>query len=417
MQRLDFKLDEFVRISWVSEKARARWLPVFNDLSEKFIKIERATVTRGVRRVALQQTDDLINLTKEMMQERMSVLPLEKVNKAAFYQSAGKAFDPNIPYEYKVAIGSAADVSKFAVSSSCAKTLGGLLGYPECCVAFFRKYWVREGWFDTTLPMLGETSKQTESFHNSDPRNNILLRYLGLRPVSHLPCSFTCAATRRVADDYKAVANSIGYERDWQQLMEILSWPVEWNSLHGIAQIITPVCKVTTASDALPLKRTVRLVNNFIPEDAGSGVDFPFIEDTWTANGFDTLQGMRKAHDRIIDALQLYNPHSVLDLGCGTGELLRRIHKDFGADTWGVDEDWKKKPDLVCNIYDLDMNALFQDYDFALVAAQRLLENPERWEKLERRLREKVKNLMIYDHNTGAIDVRTYDKTPVSDSI
>ena len=32
--------------------------------------------------------------------------------------------------------------------------------------------------------------------------------------------------------------------------MEILSWPVEWSVLHGIAEIKTPIFRVISRSDA-----------------------------------------------------------------------------------------------------------------------------------------------------------------------
>ena len=68
MQRLNFKLDEFVRTSWVSGAARDKWAPIFNDLSNKFIYWERAVVEAGFRRIVLQQTDDLVALMNDTME-------------------------------------------------------------------------------------------------------------------------------------------------------------------------------------------------------------------------------------------------------------------------------------------------------------------------------------------------------------
>jgi hypothetical protein len=412
-QRLNFKLDEFVRISWVSRAAQDKWAPIFSDISAKFVNWERAVVEAGFRRVALQQTDDLIALMNDTMQRGLSVIPLEKVNWSSHYQSQSTAFNPNLPHGYKVAIGKQVDVRKFTAAYHLGdnEKMGGLLGYPECCREFFLKYWVREGWFDTTWPMVDGYDKQTIHFKQLDPRNNILLRWLGLRPVSHLPCSFACQDTRGAAESYKRVA---GVE-DWNQLMDILSWPVEWNSLHGIAQIITPVCKITTATDALAQKRTVRLVNNKIPDEAGSGIEFPFIVDIWTDNGFPSLTYMRKAHDQVLTAIRSYSPRSVLDLGSGNGELLRRIRVEFGADTWGVDKDFDKRPDLTSDIWNFDFDQTGgRTFDMVLIAAQRLIENPDGWEKLERKIAQNVKNLVIYNYLTNAVEIKTYDKATVA---
>ena len=409
MQRLNFKLDEFVRTSWVSGAARDKWAPIFNDLSNKFIYWERAVVEAGFRRIALQQTDDLVALMNDTMEKGLSVVPLEKVNWSSHYQSQSATFDPKLPHGYKVAIGKQVDVRRFntAYHDGDNERMGALLGYPECCREFFLKYWVREQWFDTTWPMVGYDDKPTVQYKQLDPRNNILLRWLGLRSVSHLPCSFTCQDTRGAAEAYRKVAKV----EDWNQLMDILSWPVEWNSLHGIAQIITPVCKITTATDALAQKRTVRLVNNKIPDEAGNGIEFPFIVDIWTDNGFPSLTYMRKAHDQLLHAIRSYAPRSVIDLGSGNGELLRRIRKIFAANTWGIDNDASKNPDVVSDIWNYNVD---KEFDMALISIQRLIENPSGWIKLEQQLAQKVKHVVIYNYLTNAVEIKTYDKASVA---
>ena len=45
-----------------------------------------------------------------------------------------------------------------------------------------------------------------------------------------------------------------------QALREILNFPLEWSSLHGIAEIINPIFKISTRSDATKYRYTIRLV-------------------------------------------------------------------------------------------------------------------------------------------------------------
>jgi len=416
MHRLNFKLDEFVRFSWATGRAQAKWGHVFNDLSNKFIEIERATVRLGMRRIALQHTADIITLTKNMMNDSLLAIPLTRTNTTDHYVSATKDFNPNLPFEYKVAIGRAKDIQLFITSYNLGiqGEIGDMLGYPTCCREFFDRYWVKEKWFDTTLPMVTHhgLNKETEKFYQLDPRNNILLRWLGLRPVSHLPCSFSCGPTQLVADIYGRAAQAIGMRKEWEQLLEILSWPVEWNSLHGIAQIITPVCKITTATDAISHKRTIQLVSDKYPEETGAGLVFPFIADCWTDNGFKSLGAMNAAHDRIIAALRPYQPKAIMDLGCGNMMLLDKLRKEFSARTWGVDYDADKKPDQVANIYDINFEGQ-PHYDVILVAAQRLEEDRDGWRRLEEKIIRKnvTDHLMVYDHATNDIYFKTYKET------
>jgi len=400
-------LEEFVRVSWASKKAQAKWEPIFSDLSHKFSWIEKETVKLHIRRVALLHTTDIINAAKDAVDDGLVAVPVERVNVLGHYRSASSPFDPSLPSEYKVAVGRLANIRDFvnAYEFQNWDTVGSLLGYPECCRAFFQRYWVDERWFDTTLPMVTAYgfNQEIEQFINLDPRNNILLRWLGLRTVSHLPCSFTCKQTRGIATLYGDAAHNLKLDKEWAKILEILSWPVEWSSLHGIAQIITPVCKITTASDALPTKRVIRLVSKNIPEEAGGGLGFPFIIDTWTANGFSSESAMAKAHLRIIDSLEFLRHDTVVDLGCGNGELLRQIKARFGTATLGIDSNQSKTPDIVMDLYDFDPAQFANSQLVVLVAEQRRQENPEKFEKLIKRLEKDNIHIVIYNHATQAI--------------
>jgi hypothetical protein len=80
--------------------------------------------------------------------------------------------------------------------------------------------------------------------------SNILLQSLGIRAAPHSPCSFDCRETVRLAEDLAAVAAASGYGEEYGWLSSILSWPVEWSALHGIAEIRTPIVKLCTPTDA-----------------------------------------------------------------------------------------------------------------------------------------------------------------------
>lgn len=407
MDRLNFKLDEFVRLSWPSAEARDKWGPIFSALSNIFISIERASVShRGVALINCSP-DELLNLTKGFVEEGRVVVPVERVNRSSHYQSASGNFDPTKDWDYKVAIVNPALINAadfiHAYEFKEWKEVGYMLGYPKCCREFFETYWVEEKWFDTTLPMCWGTMDYPEF----DPFNNILLRVIGLRAVSHLPCSFTCERTRDIAWMYHQVACDLRLKDQWSQLVEILSWPIEWSSLHGIAQIVTPVCKITYASDALPEKKVLRLQSEKYPKESGRGNGFPFVYDNWTANGFTSFETMQAAHVRILAALEPLSPFSVLDLGCGNGRLLREIKREFTCHTTvGVDNDSQKHPDVYSNIYNYTPT---EHFEVALIAWQRQEEQPGAFAELFTRLIEGMcDRVLIYDYSTGEIDV--YDK-------
>ena len=82
------------------------------------------------------------------------------------------------------------------------------------------------------------------------PEANILWRWMGARAVPHLPCRFDCEPTVALAQQCLAVGRAAGFDTEMDWLLEILRWPVEWSALHGIAEIRTPVLKVSTRTDA-----------------------------------------------------------------------------------------------------------------------------------------------------------------------
>src|SRR5262245_22358578 len=53
MQRLDFRLPDFCRTSWVSEAAKSRWEPVIVSARQLVADLEVQTVLLGMRECAL----------------------------------------------------------------------------------------------------------------------------------------------------------------------------------------------------------------------------------------------------------------------------------------------------------------------------------------------------------------------------
>ena len=98
---------------------------------------------------------------------------------------------------------------------------------------------------------------------------------MGARAVPHLPCRFDCAATVEFADRLLAVGRESGFDEEMDWLLEVLSWPVEWSALHGIAEIKTPVLKVVTRTDATPGATWCAGPAEAYPAEGARGLSFP----------------------------------------------------------------------------------------------------------------------------------------------
>lgn len=362
MKRLNFVLPDWTRVIWASAEARDVWQPRIQRISNAFLDIEKKSVFTGHRK------SNLTFLRKEDLPKEKAQIPMyyEKVSPYLKVESKSKAemvlleetylgnsysnsshgnFLPQQKNAYRVAFTQPQYVNDWleAWKNNDNVAIGQLLDYPPCCIDFFEKYWVKEQYIDTTYPMsLNGTEGPKEC--------NILLRWLGVRAVSHLPCSFSCENTYKIARSNIEFGRELGYNEEMDWLEEMLSWPVEWSALHGIAEIKTPILKISTRTDATADLVVVQKQGYSYPKEGVSGNKFPYVnkakipitesnsfkrsillEDLWKDNGFASFEAMKHSHDVILSLVKenRMDYKTIVDYGCGNGELLRRIEESL----------------------------------------------------------------------------------------
>ena len=381
--RLPHVLPDFTRISWVNDRARDVWEPRVARIGSAWAEIEWRSVESGIRRCALTSvsSEQLVHRSAEWAGRGLATMPVAMSGASPGYASTSVAPRVGEPFEYRVAVGALAEVGEFkrAIDGGDDGTIGRLLGFPDCCIAFFRGTWVDDGCVDTTWAMaandgrLDENGRLIEIDADTPFQANILWRWMGPRAVPHLPCSFSCKATVALADRLMALGRENGHavEMDW--LEEILSWPVAWSALHGIAEVKTPVLKVSTRTDATAHEFMVRRHGHRLPAEAVAGLGFPFrpperpgithslafrkgleapialhtAPPEWYAsdNGFSARAAMDEAHRPIVElaVTSLGDTGTVIDLGCGNGALLKKIcEARGGVIPFGMDVDESK---------------------------------------------------------------------------
>lgn len=267
--------------------------------------------------------------------------------------------------ENRFAFGTNVSLLATAYAKNDNQTVGELLGYPECCRDFFDRTW-GSGDLDTTAQMAGDGNGPTEC--------NILGRWLGVRFVPHLPCSWNCSATVAFA----RTLQDLWPEEELRWATKILSWPVEWSALHGIAEVKYPVVKLSTRTTPGPLQR-VRRAGIAPPKESAAGVSFPFeVRLPWRMNGFSSREAMNAGHEMILTELKKYPPQGlVIDLGCGNGHLMQRVQKTFNIDVFGVECDKERvgsTPNII--IGDLRQFSELPNADTILVSRRRFEEIP-----------------------------------------
>jgi hypothetical protein len=240
--RLDFTLADFTRISWVGDRARRVWEPRLQRVSTAWSEIEWLSVKDGVRRCALSvvSPEALIEKGGVWARHGLSALPLEMQGVGNYgYSSTTVAPTVGQSFGFRVVIGTPSDVAGFkqAFEDADDAAMGAFLGFPSCCLGFFREVWVDQGMVDTTWPMAVRTTAPSngEAILDVDgpAEANILWRWMGLRMVPHLPCRFDCDETIAFGRRLVEVGRNAGYDEEMDWMAEVLSWPAEWSALHG----------------------------------------------------------------------------------------------------------------------------------------------------------------------------------------
>ena len=362
--RLDFKLPDFTRIAWVSETARMVWKPRIASISQAWSEIEWRSVSENVRACTLVRCPEAVLLknAERWIEFELEVEPLQFEGGARrCYQSVVQMPERGRPTIICAVVGRQRNLIAFrdAWKRQDHDKLGSLLGYPACCRKFFKEVWIRQNCVDTTWAMAVNSKAHIKerTVEVSGSRSaNILWRWMGVRLVPHLPCSFNCSKTYAFAERLRGVGVNAELAREYEWIDQILDWPVEWSALHGIAEIKTPILKVSTLTDATAGKYIVRHIGSSYPPEGSRGLEFPYkspprravaesrgyqlgltnsietakAEPDWyhRDNGFSSRIIMERLHQPIVAMAQravLWPAGNIIDFGCGNGVLLAKI--------------------------------------------------------------------------------------------
>jgi hypothetical protein len=151
------------------------------------------------------------------------------------------------------------------------------LGVPECCVLAATRLHELELTDPISLAAFGDDARPGTRTVDRPIAANLLLRRLGLWPLTHAPCRLDCARSGAMVE---ACLNAPTSEEDrvaLQDLAEILAWPLSWSMLHGIAELKLPVLKAIHDTDATASMYRIDVVSDRRPRDTPHGLDHPYL--------------------------------------------------------------------------------------------------------------------------------------------
>lgn len=208
-----------------------------------------------------------------------------------FYHKAQQYVDGS-PYSFRCVITKKTSDAEELIDATIKgnqKKIGKLLGYPDCCCSFFEENW-KQGYVDP-LWQQALKSENIRYFDKPDEKYGVdkkiiriksgnheissYLRYIGVRILSHIPCSLNCAKSIEIAKDWIRLARDLNLE-GVDENIEILSLPVEWDCLKGISIINTPAFKIVTDSNPSKYQHVVQKESDYYPDELPSGAKFPW---------------------------------------------------------------------------------------------------------------------------------------------
>ena len=275
------RLPDFVRVAWASENAKSVWQPRLNQIRDAWPRL-------AVDLAASQQADVVLRAIPPWMIFRLQAeakrqdvaVEVLGVRGAAIpgYAYASHETQAGKPFYYDVAIGTRAATQAMEALWERRDYTSAYrsAGVPECCVNALLGDEQHQR-IDATARYAGAEGRLPP---DAEDLADSLWRWLNIERASYVPCSYQCADTRAANLRWTDAAAARGYKPEADWLKDILSWPVEWSALHGIAEVRTPILKLVCTTDATNEKLVVRYHGEGYPEEGASGLQFPYRPST-----------------------------------------------------------------------------------------------------------------------------------------
>lgn len=313
-------MSEFFRgVQWASTEAKAIWELRIQAAASAWNQLESLSVTAGIRDSALfsMTTKELVAAARAVGEHGLEITVVDETLLSGTYQSATpEVGSPGL----RVAV-HRRGLGHFwhdAWIRGDNDRIGQMLGFPKCCRGFFDRVWTGDRLRDTTSSMGGPIVGGL---------GNILLRWIGVRLVPHLPCSFSCPETLRLAERFLELGKASGLAPEMAAMEQLLALPMTYSALHGIGLVETPFFRFGFSTDWTPDEQRIVIAEGFEPRPFATEevVPEPLPQHPWEDNGFALNSAMGEAHTVVTRAFQGKPADLAIDLGCGDGTLLNTL--------------------------------------------------------------------------------------------
>lgn len=255
--RNDIDIDGFEKFNWKTAESRDEW-------DEVLVQMSRAKRLAEWKSVLSDKTDrkaaiiHVTNTNREDWLKRVGSYGL--AYRDIRYTSPSNGFShrfhptsPNDPERVTYAViaknEDVADKMEEAELEMSGKerhdTVGTLLNFPECCRDFFYEHFIDRGMKDYIYEMAcnSESAKAVDGdrteilIQDTEPLNNVIHRYFGHSFLTHIPCSFNCGESTKVAENRGEIMAENGYREAANRMYQWLSLPTVWTGNNSLAHV------------------------------------------------------------------------------------------------------------------------------------------------------------------------------------
>ena len=275
-----FRLPDFLRLAWVSDRAEETWKPRFEAIRDAWpqVVLHGACATESMCSIRTVQPWKIFSLQAKAVQMGRLAVVLGTRGLATpghLPQALPSTERTNgLPFHYDVVLADAdttAHVDTLWRNGQYTAAYRAV-GMPACCaLAMDNEIALQRS--DVISRYANTTGIRDLS---SETIADIFWQWAHVSPLSYAPCSPDCAAAHAQHGEWMRHARNNGYGTEMDWLDEILSWPLEWTALHGIAELKSPVLKATWATDVVHMKTTLRFHGKGYPNEGATGLAFPF---------------------------------------------------------------------------------------------------------------------------------------------